>query len=327
MRKGINRRCFTSCFVVTTLFMTLLAPSGAGAARAPVRVLTLDWTSQIVVSHIIGKLLTQLGHPVTYVSEAADSQWFMLSSGEADLQVEVWEGSMAKEMESLTRRGLVIDAGTHAALTREEWWYPEYVKAMCPGLPDWQALKRCAGLFAVAGSARGSYYSGPWEKRDRARIGALDLPFDVITLRDGDALREVLVEAVAERRPIVLFNWTPNWVESVYHGEFVEFPAYARECETEPEWGVNKELTWDCGNPRDGWLKKAVSRQLPENWPCAYQLIRNISFENADIAEAAALVDVGGLSYHDAASEWLNNHEPTWRSWVEGVGCTAEDAP
>lgn len=167
------------------MFVVLAMAHGVGAAGAPIKILTLDWTSQIVVSHIVGNLLKMQHYDVTYISEAADGQWFLLSSGQADLQVEVWEGSMANEMVEFTRRGLIFDAGSHAAMTREEWWYPSYVKQRCPSLPDWRALKNCAELFAIDGGSRGVYYTGPWEKRDRARIRALGLPFDVVTLKDG----------------------------------------------------------------------------------------------------------------------------------------------
>ncbi len=302
----------------------IFAAGPAYAASPTIKILTLDWTSQIVVSHIAGELLSAQKYSVSYLSEAADSQWFLLSSGQADLQIEVWEGSMAKEMSGLSRRGLIVDAGDHEAVTREEWWYPAYVKAQCPGLPDWRALRKCAPLFATAGGTRGTYYSGPWEKPDRARIRALGLPFDVVQLKDGDELRSVLEEAVAQQRPIVLFNWTPNWVESIYEGEFVEFPVYAQACETEPEWGINEQLTWDCGNPKDGWLKKAVSRRFPTIWPCAYALIQRISLSNADISQAAALVDVRGFSHQDAARHWLAENEPKWRAWLQDAGCVAE---
>ena len=294
------------------------------ATSPSIKILTLDWTSQIVVSHIAGELLQKLGYSIAYLSESADSQWFMLSSGQADLQIEVWEGSMAEQMSNLTRRGLIIDAGAHKALTREDWWYPNYVKGQCPGLPDWRALRDCARLFSVNGSIRGTYYSGPWEKPDRARIRALDLPFDVVTLKDAEALRKVLENAIEKKRPIMIFNWTPNWVESVYEGEFVEFPQYEESCETDPEWGINPEMTWDCGNPKSGWLKKAVSRRLTANWPCAYALIRRISLANADIAESAVLVDKEGLTHDAAAKHWLQAHKSQWTEWIHALECKAE---
>ena len=41
----------------------------------------------------------------------------------------------------------MVDAGTHKAVTREEWWVPKYVADKCPGLPDWKALDKCAEIF------------------------------------------------------------------------------------------------------------------------------------------------------------------------------------
>ncbi len=297
-----------------------LVPTPASAGK-PFKILTLDWTSQIVLSHIFGRLLEKQGHQVEYINKASDSQWFMLGSELANLQVEIWEGSMAERFNDLRQRGLLIDAGNHAAQTREEWWYPEYVEEKCPGLPDWSALNACAELFAE-GNDRGRYYTGPWEKPDRARIRALQLDFSVITLKDSDALRQQLQKAVANKQPIMIFNWTPNWIEAVYPGKFIEFPVYTKACETDKSWGINKALNWDCGNPKNGWLKKAVSRHVPEQWPCAYELIRQISFTNEHISKAAALVEVDNLSVTEAADAWLQQHPDIWQPWLSSVSCS-----
>ncbi len=311
----------------TLVLLVLTADGLASPARnatAPIKILTLDWTSQIVLSHIAGRLLQQRGYEVKYVSRDSDSQWFLLSSGHADLQMEVWEGSMSKRFVDLLSRQLIVDAGSHQALTREEWWFPDYVKALCPGLPDWRALNDCAGVFAPQGESRGLYYTGPWEKPDRARIRALGLNFDVKQLRDSDALREQLVAAIESTTPIMIFNWTPNWIEAVYAGEFVEFPAHSIECETNPAWGVNSDLAWDCGNPSDGWLKKAVSRQLKAERPCAFEVISHLAFDNQQIAAAAAYVEIDHLAPDAAARRWLDDNSQAVQSWLAAIECQAE---
>ncbi len=298
--------------------------STAQNTPTPIKILTLDWTSQIVLSHIAGRLLQQRGYAVEYLSRDSDSQWFLLSSGHADLQMEVWEGSMSKRFVDLLSRQLIVDAGSHQALTREEWWFPDYVKSECPGLPDWRALNNCARLFAPPGAARGIYYTGPWEKPDRARIRALGLDFEVKQLRDSDALREKLVAAIETSTPIMIFNWTPNWIEAVYAGEFVEFPAHSIECESDPAWGVNSDLAWDCGNPSDGWLKKAVSRQLQAERPCAFEVISRLEFDNNQIAAAAAYVEIDHLSADAAALRWLHENDKAVQSWLAAIECQAE---
>ena len=90
--------------------------------------------------------------------------------------MEVWSGSLDNKFNHLVGQGKVIDAGLHPARGREDWWYPLYVKELCPGLPDWRALNACAPLFASAKtSPKGQYLTGPWMLKDRARIRALNL--------------------------------------------------------------------------------------------------------------------------------------------------------
>jgi glycine betaine/proline transport system substrate-binding protein len=58
--------------------------------------------------------------------------------------------------------------------------------------------------------------------------------------------------AVARKEPIVLFNWTPNFIEAKYPGFFIEFPDFAAECLTDLKWGSNPYAVYDCGAPRNG---------------------------------------------------------------------------
>ena len=320
-------RVFLTVIVSTALLFSTAGFSSRLSSDAPsIRILTLDWTSQVVLSHIAGNILQRYGYAVEYRGRPSDSQWFMLSSGQADVQMEVWEGSMSERFFNLLNRRLIVDAGTHSAQTREEWWFPDYVKALCPGLPDWRALNGCAGLFAQEADGRGLYFTGPWEKPDRARIRALDLNFDVVQLHDSNALRARMEAAIAARQPIMIFNWTPNWVEAMYAGEFVEFPPHSAACESDPVWGVNPELAWDCGNPTDGWLKKAVSRRLRDHHACAYQVIVRLNFDNQQIASAAALVEIDGLDPAAAARRWLDEHSDSVDTWLGSLQCRAEQA-
>ncbi len=282
-----------------------------------VKILTNNWTSQIVLSHVTGQLLQQLGYKVQYLETDVAEQWGALAHGAADIQIEVWEGTMADAFDRLVKSGKMLDAGTHDAKTREDWWYPEYVEKICPGLPDWQALSKCSTLFSKNGmSGPGIYVAGPWEKPDEARIRALGMNFVVNVVEKGDDLWVALKEAKANQKPIVLFNWTPNWVESVYAGKFIEFPTHHPDCETNPKWGVNPNRVYDCGNPKGGWLKKAVSKRLKRDAACAYQFVRNTNFNNAQIARAAAYVDVESMGYEDAARRWIKDNKATWENWI-----------
>ena len=303
----------------------LLVAGGATAAAPesddPILIVVNNWTSQIVLAEVLGEILESVGYNVEYKPSDTQLQYTAMGNGDMHVQVEVWEGTMKTPFEKEVNAGRMADAGAHTATTREEWWYPAYVEDLCPGLPSWEALKsdECAkALAAPETMPRGRYLAGPvdWEKPDQERIDALGLPFQVVNAGQASTLWAELDAAYQRKEPIILFNWTPNWVEAVYEGKFVDFPDHDAACETDPSWGANPDATYDCGNPKNGWLKKGVWVGLEEKWPCAFQIIRNMDFTNAMIAEAAAKVDVDGMSPSEAAQSWLKDHEEVWKSWV-----------
>lgn len=306
--------------MLSVLLCISLVPAANSRADEREKRITLgknDWSSQVVITHALQHLLQAAGYRVSSHYIKVDQQWDALASGALNVQMEVWQGSMAQEFERRVAAGRIIDAGSHNVLTREEWWYPAYVAALCPGLPDWHALQRCSGIFAIAETAPlGAYISGPWEKNDEARIRALGLPFKVVHLSIGPLLWKKLKNAQSKQSPILLFNWSPNWVEQRIPGSFIEFPDYSPKCATDPLWGINPEAVMDCGNPKNGYLKKAVSTNFPKQWPCANRFINAFNLDNAMVAEAAALLDYDKLSLEDAAQRWLLKYKKTWQSWV-----------
>lgn len=302
------------------LILTFLVSSTSLSApleKKEIIIATNNWTSQIVISKILQNILIEQGYKSSLKEVSVKEQWGELARGWIHVQVEVWQGTMEKMFNKFTLEGKIVDAGTHDAITREDWWYPLYVKKLCPGLPHWTALKKCSHIFASGTSnGKGRYLGGPWEKPDKARVRALGLNFVVERAKNGDELWVELIKAQYIKKPIILFNWTPNWVEHKYKGEFVDFPVFDPKCETDPAWGVSKKWKYDCGNPRSGWLKKAVSASLEEKSNCAYRIINNLNFSNSMIAEASYLVDSKGLTTSEAAKVWMKKNQDIWKKWI-----------
>ncbi len=303
--------------IIINLFIFNSVQANETKTDKPIKIILNDWTSQIVLSHITAGLFQEMGYSVAFSKKSSNAQWGALQRGLAHVQMEVWQGTMEKMYTRMIGNGGIVDAGEHEAKTREEWWFPDYVVDVCPGLPDWKALKKCAHIFATdETSPRGRYLGGPWEKPDGAKIRALGLNLKVVPAKNSDVLWEELGKAVQNKQPIVLFNWTPNWVEAKYKGQFVEFPNYHPDCETKPEWGENKNFLYDCGNPKNGWLKKVAWRQMPIQWPCAFKTLTQISFSNTMLAMLAYDVDVNQLTHQQAANKWLAENKPLWKSWL-----------
>jgi glycine betaine/proline transport system substrate-binding protein len=293
--------------------------SFADDSKDPIKIVTNNWTSQLVLSNVVGQILQAQGDAVEYKSSDTQLQFTAIASGDMDFQVEVWEGSMAESFDkSLAAGG--VDYGAHNAVTREDWWYPKYMNDMCPGLPDWKALDACAAKLATAETGTKGRFVGPpadWGKHYSERIQALKMNFQEVAVGQAATLWAELQAAYDRKEPVVIFNWTPNFIEAKFEGQFVEFPKYEAACFTDPKWGSNPDAIYDCGAPASGYLKKIGSKQLEEKWPKAAAILKKVNFSNPQIAAAAAMVDVDGMTPEDAAKKWVADNEATWKAWVQ----------
>ena len=313
-------------FLTTSAAMVLAAGISMGAAQAaapesddPIIIVQNNWTSQLVLSTVVGKVLQGMGYTVEYAPSDSQLQFKAIADGDMHFQIEAWEGSMKGAFEKAMKEDGMVDAGTHDAVTREEWWVPKYVADKCPGLPDWKALDKCAEIFAVAETAPKGRFVGPpadWGKNYAERVKALKMNFVAINVGQAATLWAELDAAVAKKEPIVLFNWTPNYIEAKYEGMFIDFPEpEGDKCANDPSWGMNPDMVNDCGAPRSGWLKKAAWSGLADKFPAAWSVMQKINFNNAQIAAASLLVDVDGMSTEEAADKWIADNAALIESW------------
>jgi glycine betaine/proline transport system substrate-binding protein len=295
--------------------------SELGDVGDPIIIPTHDWSSQIVMSNIVGQLLEKIGYEVMYTPTDSQAVYESIRKGEVHIEVEIWEESFAASFNTAMDKGGILDAGAHDAVTREDWWYPSYVAELCPGLPDWKALDNCYALFTKPDTEpNGQYLDGPVEwKNDTSRIEALGMRFTTINAR-GDATLWVELESAAEDNlPIVLYNWSPNFTDALYGGSFVEFPAYDPACKTDASWGVNPNMVNDCGSPAGGYLGKAAWSGMPGKWPAAYTVLTRISFTNLQVGTMAKLVDIDGMKHEEAATKWIEENEDIWFRWLHAL--------
>ncbi|HSF93517.1 MAG TPA: ABC transporter substrate-binding protein [Thermohalobaculum sp.] len=301
----------------------LMAPVAVTSAIAqdssdPIIIVQNNWTSQLVTSTIVGKVLESIGNTVEYAPSDSQLQFAAIGNGDMHFQIEAWEGSMKSAFESAIANEGMVDAGAHDAVTREEWWVPGYVLEVCPGASNWEGLNACAAMFATAETAPKGRFVGPpadWGKNYADRVKALQMDFVAINVGQAATLWAELQSAYDRKEPIVLFNWTPNFIESKFEGVFVDFPEPEPACFDDASWGPNPNATGDCGAPRGGWLKKAAWSGIAEEWPNAWKVLQKVNFTNAQIAAAALMVDVDGLTVEEAADKWIAENQDVIAGW------------
>ena len=310
-----------SSVISSFLFMFFIFHGTANADKSGIiKIPTHAWSSQLVGAKVIGELMKMVGEKVEYIQMNDQTVYQSMANGDIDIVHEIWEGAFGDSYEKAKSTGGIEEILTHDAITREDWWYPEYVESMCPGLPNWKALAKCANIFARPNSGgKGVFISGPskWLKHDVEKIEALGMNFVVKNVSDDNAIWAELDTAVIEKKPIVIFNWSPNFIGAKYAGKFVEFPKYDSKCVTDKSWGINPKALYDCGNPANGYLKLAVNKDFRINHPKGYKLIKKINFSTSDIDKMGNYINTDNLEVPPAAQKWFDEHNSKWKGWIK----------
>ncbi|MBP7002651.1 MAG: ABC transporter substrate-binding protein [Amaricoccus sp.] len=307
---------------VTALTSTLALAAAAAAQDSPdpIKLTLHDWTGQLITTTIMGEVLKEAGNNVEYVQADYLAQFAGLKTGDLDVAMEIWETTGREAMDEATATGQVENLGETGMQAIEEWWYPSYMTDKCPGLPAWEALleDECAEAFSTPETAPdGRYLGGPvtWGGFDEERIEALDLPFQVIHAGTDAALFAELESAYQRKAPILLWIYAPHWAPIKYEGEWIEFPPYEPACYTDPSWGVNPDMTHDCGKPR-GPIWKVAWSGVKDKWPGAYAAIQNFTLSNDEMGEMIAKVDLEGGTVDAVVAEWMDANKDRWSGWI-----------
>ncbi len=321
MLKKISTAAFAGA-MVAAIGLSPASVSAGPESKDPIILTIHDWTGQYITTHLMGRVLEEIGYNVKYQQADYIAQFAGLESGDLHIAMEMWETTGKQAMDQSLKTGKTVDLGETGMDAKEEWWYPIYMKERCPGLPDWKALNACAEVFSTAETApKGRYLGGPvtWAGFDDERAEALGLNFEVVHAGTDAALFAELQSAYERKAPFLGWVYAPHWAPAKYEGEWVEFPEYTDECYEDPSWGMNKDMAYDCGKPF-GWIKKVGWKAGEAKWPCAYETVRNFHVENELIGAMIIEVDLDGKSVDDVVEAWIVANKSTWRKWGACAG-------
>ena len=285
----------------------------------PIKFTQGDWTTIQLNTEIMTRVLQKMGYNTEMVPTEYLAQLEAVKSGDVSVAMEIWFTTAAAQFAEAVASGKAADYGETGMLAKEEWWFPRYMVEQCPGLPDWKALNDCAKLFATSETGeKGRYIMGPqsWGGYDEERVKALGLNWQVVYAGNDATLNAEVKSAYERKAPVMAWVYAPNWTTSVYDGQWIEFPKYEDACYTDPKWGGNPDLAYDCGKP-SGPIKKLGWAGLEGKWPKAAAAIRKFSMDNETIGLLAKKVDVEGMSVPDVAEKWVADNEAIWKPWTE----------
>lgn len=305
------------------LVLSALLPWQPAAAEPetqdPVRLAVSSATDADFITHLLGSVLKKAGYNVSYVRSDYTAQFTAIEFGDVDASAAIWSSS-PELIAAAVDSGYVSQVGSTGITITETWWYPSYVAELCPGLPDWTALKDPACIKALSnpetdGKINYLGTQADFDSDDERRIEALGLDVHVTLPGTMAAMVATMEGAIEKKKPIIGFGFVPHWLYGSDKGSFIQFPPYEEACRTDPAWGINPDLMGDCALP-DGDIIKLVNNDFAERVPGAMKVLGNFKLTNDDVAWGIVRQEKDGLTAEAAAAEWIAKNEAVWAPWL-----------
>ena len=282
-----------------------------------VSITEMDWASSAVVTAVSAFLMEQgYGCTVQKVpSSTVPALTSLAETGKPDLLTEVWANS-TPAYEPLLAEGKLVELGNVLSDGGvEAWWIPAYLAESNPELTTWEGIM--ANPVAVGGKFNDCPSGWACDIINNNNLIALEAEaggLERFQHGSGETLQTSIAAAYADKAPWFGYYWAPTAVLGKYPMVRVEVAAYDAEAHA-----CNGDV--DCAAPKvsaypAAKVVTAASAAFIEREPAVAELMKNVSFTNAQMGEVLAWRLDNNASYDEAAVYFLTTYKDTWGGWL-----------
>jgi glycine betaine/proline transport system substrate-binding protein len=121
----LRTKMMTGAFALA--FAAVTGQAMAADSSKPIKIPIKNWSSQIVMAHVIGGMFESMGSKVEYLPVDNQASFEAVRAGDVTIVHEVWQSTMQNGYYNAMEKGGLIDAGTHDVVTKEEMGVPNWV--------------------------------------------------------------------------------------------------------------------------------------------------------------------------------------------------------
>jgi glycine betaine/proline transport system substrate-binding protein len=263
----------------------------------PIKIPYFNFSDSDFILTVLGGILERMGYNVEYVTADYIAAFTAVETG--DLHVfGAWESTGWELLNDIVDAGRGINFGPVIQID-EGWWYPKYMEEICPGLPDWEALKNeaCVEALVVAETeplARFIDAPAEWGSGSAELIDNLGLEFEAISSGSPGAMVASIQGVLERNEPVIGWGFQPHWLYPKYDGNWIDFPDK-----------IESGYAWKLGN-----------KEMMDRVPAAKRMLYLFRLPNAAVDDAMARADLNDEDSTEIAEEWINNNEHIWRTWI-----------
>lgn len=315
----------------TIALLAALAVSSASAALADgdkVKISDLNWTGPQAVAHVLEAVIKgPLGSDAEIVKGLSDQSVIAAGMDKGDGTVDVWTELWLPNQQALWDKYI---AGTKTILHNdnpykgvEGIFVPSYMADKVKSVDD---LKKpeIAALFDAEGTGKGQYFPGDagWKAAKVWQVKFKDYGLsDLWTpkLVSDDVFKSQLKAAYAEKKPILFYYWTPEWLFAAYDLTRVEEPQYKDGCVDlkldEEDW-LNASH-YPCASP-DASVYVAYAKSLETRNPAAACFLKQVRFDPALMSNWILAIGRDKADPQEFAEKWVKDNPDTVNAWIKG---------
>lgn len=306
----------TAVAAVTATVMT------AGLAQAQedcgeVQITEMDWASAAIVTNVAKFLMEQgYGCDVTAVPSATTPAMVSVAeTGKPDIVTEVWTNGNPG-YDKLSAAGTIVTLADVLSDGGVQGFYiPTYLAEAHPELLTVQGILDNPNLV---GNRLHSCPDG-WACKETttsyaSAAGFEEAGIEVFQHGSGETLATSMAAAVENGEPWLGYYWEPTSILGKYDMTQVDLGPFDQEifdCNSNPdceEVGLSSYPVIP--------VKTVVTTTFEEEHPDLTELMNNVRFTNAQMAEVLAWQEENSASVEEASVYFLSTYSDVWQEWV-----------
>lgn len=246
----------------------------------------VEWDTEVASTHVIGKVLEDLGYNVKLTPLDNAVMWQAVASGDADAMVAAWlpatHGSQFEEYGDQ-----MVNLGTNLEGALVGLVVPEYMDVdSIADLTDEAemsitGIEPGAGVVAATETALEDYDNlSDWE----------------LETSSSGAMTVELGQAIQNEEEIVITGWSPHWMFATYGLKYLE----------DPEGSFGEAET----------INTMAREGLEEDMPEAYQILDQFNWTTEEME--SIMLDISeGEDPEDAAETWIEENPDRVAEWTD----------
>jgi len=293
------------------------AGSLAQADCGDVTITEMDWASSAVVTGVAAFLMEQ-GYGCTVTKTPSSTTPALVSvaeNGTPDIVTEMWTNGSTIYDQLVAEGKVTPTADVLADGGQGGWWVPDYM------VEDHPELATVEGVLANPDLLGGRFHSCPdgwackYDTTDLLNVfGMPEAGYEIFQHGSGETLAGSIASAVENREPWIGYYWSPTAIVGRYNLVKVDLGPYNAE-------NYDCALSPDCTatGPSDyatSPVKTVLTEDFIKREPEVAELMRNISFTNAQMNETLVWQQDNNASNEEAAVHFLTTYSDVWGAWL-----------